>query len=128
MFCCKPKTYESQFVKLIDVRQIWLLARAPQNFKMFVELRQKLYILCASLSQNLKCRYFTFSHSVPVPKVFGPHGSVNQRYGSGSESFHHQAKIVRKIFIFNVLWIIYDFLSLKNDVNVPVKSKKEKNY
>ncbi len=28
--------------------------------------------------------------------VFGPPGSVSQRYGSGSGSFHHQAKIVRK--------------------------------
>ncbi len=44
-------------------------------------------------------------------------GSVCQRYGSGS--FHHQAKTVKKIFIYTVLWIIYDFLSLKNDVHVP---------
>jgi hypothetical protein len=31
-------------------------------------------------------------------QFFGPpgSGSINQRYGSGSESIYHQAKIVRK--------------------------------
>ncbi len=28
----------------------------------------------------------------------------------------HQAKIVRKTLIPTVLWLLYDFLSLKNDV------------
>ncbi len=51
--------------------------------------------------------------------VFGPSGSVSQRYGSGT--FYHQAKIVRKTLISTVLWLLYDFLSLKNDVNVPLK-------
>ena len=34
----------------------------------------------------------------PDPRVFGPpgSGSISQRYGSGSRSFYHQAKIVRK--------------------------------
>ncbi len=41
---------------------------------------------------------------------------------SGSRSFFHQAKIVRKTLVFTVLWILFDFLSLKNDVNVPSKS------
>ncbi len=40
---------------------------------------------------------------------FGPpgsgSGSVSKRYGSGSGSFHHQAKIVRKTFISTVLWL-----------------------
>ncbi len=50
-------------------------------------------------------------------------GSVSQRYGSGfgsgfgSGSFHHPAKIVRKT--------MYEFLSLKNDVNLPSKSSKQ---
>jgi hypothetical protein len=52
-------------------------------------------------------------------------GSISQRYGSGS--FYNQAKIVRKTFIPTVLLLLYDFLSLKNDVNVPSKSKKQKN-
>jgi hypothetical protein len=49
----------------------------------------------------------------PDPHVFGPpgsgSGSTGQRYGSGS-FYHH----------------LFDFLSLKNDVNVPSKSNKQK--
>ncbi len=58
----------------------------------------------------------------PDPHVFGPFGSgsISQRYGSGS--FYHHAKIVRKTLIPT----IFDFLSLKNDVNVPSKSNKQK--
>jgi hypothetical protein len=47
--------------------------------------------------------YYRFSSvpdpDPPDPHVFGPpgSGSISQRYGSGS--FHHQAKIVRKILI-----------------------------
>ncbi len=61
------------------------------------------------------------------PYVFGPpgSGSVSQMYRSGS--FHHQAKIVRKTLIPTVLWFLFDFLSLKNYVNVPSKSNKQKN-
>jgi hypothetical protein len=59
----------------------------------------------------------------PDPHVFGPPGSgsrfTSQRYGSGSGSFYHQAKIVRKTLIPTVLLLLLDFLSLKNDVNVP---------
>ncbi len=51
---------------------------------------------------------------------------INQRYGSGS--FYHHAKIVRKTLIPTVLWLLNDLLSLKNDVNVPSKSNKQKNY
>jgi hypothetical protein len=47
-------------------------------------------------------------------------------YGSGS--FCHEAKIVRKALIPTVLWLLFDFLSLKNDVNVPSKSNKEKKF
>jgi hypothetical protein len=35
-------------------------------------------------------------------------------------------KKVRKILISTALWLIYDFLSLKNDVNVVSKSNKQK--
>ena len=41
---------------------------------------------------------------------------------------HHQAKIIRKTLIFNVLCLLLDFLSSKNDVNVPLKSNKQKLY
>ncbi len=53
-------------------------------------------------------------------------GSFSQRYGSGS--FYHQAKIVRKPFIPAALWLLFDFLSLKSDVNVPSISNKQKNF
>jgi hypothetical protein len=49
-------------------------------------------------------------------------GSISTRYGSGS--FYHQAKIVRKTLIPTVLWLLYDFLSFKNDV--ASKSNKQK--
>jgi hypothetical protein len=43
-----------------------------------------------------------------------------------SGSFYHQATIVRKTLIPIVLLLLVDFLSLKNDVNVPSKSNKQK--
>jgi hypothetical protein len=71
----------------------------------------------------------------PDPHVFGPpgsgSGSTSQRYGSGScsgsgsGSFYHHAKIVRKTLIPNILLLFFDFLSLKNDLNVASKSNKQ---
>ncbi len=62
----------------------------------------------------------------PDPHVIGPPGSVSfsQWYGPGSGfwSFYHQAKIGGKTLIPIVLWLLLDFLFLKNDVNVPSKS------
>ncbi len=43
---------------------------------------------------------------------------TSERYGSGSGTSNHQAKIVRKHMISTVLLLLYDFLSVKNDVNV----------
>ncbi len=64
------------------------------------------------------------------PYVFGPpgseSGSISQRHGSGS--FYHQAKIVRKTLIPTVLLLLFDFLFLKNDVNVPSESNMKKNF
>jgi hypothetical protein len=41
----------------------------------------------------------------------------------------HQTKIVRKTFpIPTILCLLYDFLSLKNYVNVPSKRDKPKNF
>jgi hypothetical protein len=58
---------------------------------------------------------------------FGPpgsaSGSINQIYGSDSGSFYHQAKVEIKTLIPTVLWLLYDFLSLKNDVNVRYLQK-----
>ncbi len=55
----------------------------------------------------------------PDPHVFGP---------PGSGSFSHQAKIIRKTLIPTILWLLLDFLSLKNDENVPSKSNEQKNF
>ena len=58
-------------------------------------------------------------------KVFGSPEFVyvSQKYRSGSGlgtgSSHNQAKIVRKPLISTVLLLLYDFLSVKNDVNIP---------
>ncbi len=41
-------------------------------------------------------------------------------------SIHQQAKKLRKILISTVLWLLCDFLSLKNDVNVTSKRNKHK--
>jgi hypothetical protein len=49
-------------------------------------------------------------------------------YGSGSGSFYHQAKIVRKSLISTALWLLYDFLLLKNDVNVVAKKRRKKSF
>ncbi len=63
----------------------------------------------------------------PDPHVFGPpwsrSGSTCQRYGS----FCHQAKIVRKPW-FLLFCDFFMILSLKNDVNIPSKSKKQKTF
>jgi hypothetical protein len=53
-------------------------------------------------------------------------GSVSTSYGSGSGFFYHQEKILRKTLIHTVLLLLYDFLSLKNVVNVDSKSNKQK--
>jgi hypothetical protein len=51
------------------------------------------------------------------PHVFEPpgsgSGSVSQRYGSGSGSFNHQAKKIRKTLIPTALPLLFEFLSLK---------------
>jgi hypothetical protein len=54
-------------------------------------------------------------------------GSISQRYGSGSGSFYHDAKIVRQTLIPSVLWLLFALFSLKNNVDVPSKSNKQKN-
>ena len=47
----------------------------------------------------------------PDPHVFGPPGSgfTSQRYGSGSGSFYHHAKIVRKTLIPTFLLLFLTF-------------------
>ncbi len=54
----------------------------------------------------------------PDPHVFGP---------TRSGSFYYQAILVRETLIPSVLWLLFDFLSLNNYVNVTSKGKKQKN-
>ncbi len=56
-------------------------------------------------------------------------GSIVYVFGTaGSGSFYHQVKIVRKTLIFTAKWLLFDFLPLKNDVNVPLKSNQQNNF
>jgi hypothetical protein len=57
-------------------------------------------------------------------------GLVSTKNGSGSGSFYHQAKIVRKTLIptGTVLWLLYDLLCFKHDVNVASRSNKQKTW
>jgi hypothetical protein len=63
----------------------------------------------------------------PDPYVFGPpgSGSICQRYGSGSGSFTSWKISKKNLDSYNFV-TLFDFLSLKNDVNVPSKSNKQK--
>ncbi len=73
---------------------------------------------------------FALKISVADPYVFRHpgSGSDSQRYGSGYGSFYHQVKIVRKTFIPTVLWLLYDFLSLKNYVDAHYKEISRKTW
>ncbi len=51
---------------------------------------------------------------------------LEQCWGSGTGFLYRRAKIVRKTLIPTVLWLLYDFLSWKNDVNVPSKRNEQK--
>jgi hypothetical protein len=72
------------------------------------------------LKAVLRIRLHVFGHAGS--------GSFSTTDGSGSGSFNHQAKTVRKTLIPTVcvLRLLYDFFSLKNYVNIAVKSNKPK--
>ena len=75
---------------------------------------------------SLITNHFLFTcSSVADPDVFGS-GSNSQRYGSGSGSLYHQAKIVRNTFLPTVMGLLFDLLYLKNVANVPVKKISRK--
>jgi hypothetical protein len=60
------------------------------------------------------------------PYVLGPpgSGSIIQMYGSGSGSFYHQVKILRKTLTYRTVLLLHvEFLSLKIYVNVPYLQK-----
>jgi hypothetical protein len=68
----------------------------------------------------------------PDPHVFGPpgSGSISQRYGcgsgSGSGTFYYHGKNNQKNLDSHYFVTLFDFLSFKNDANVPSKSNKQK--
>ncbi len=66
----------------------------------------------------------------PDPHVFGPpeSKSISQKDPDLAPYLYQQAKIVRKTLIPTVLRLLFDFLSLKNYVNVHSKSIKQKNF
>jgi hypothetical protein len=89
---------------------------------------QKIFTYIMYLGSNQYLRSSVADPDPPDLHVFGPpgSGSTSQRYGSGSGScsgsvsgsFYHHAKIVRKTLIPPILLFLFEFLSLKNDVNV----------
>ncbi len=83
--------------------------------------------LASTYKKNWRVAFVKWS--VADPDVFGPpgSGSIRTRYGSGSGSFHHQTKIVRKTLISTVWWLFYDFLSLKKLCKCSFKKLSAKN-
>ncbi len=88
----------------------------------------------------MNCTHYKHSPQVctsvpdPDPRVFWPpwSGSTSQRYGSdsGSGSFYHHAKIIRKTLNPTYSFVtLFDFFSLKIKImyiNVPSKSNNNK--
>ncbi len=62
----------------------------------------------------------------PDPYVFGPPGSISTRFGSGSGSFCHQAKIVRKTLVPKCFVTSICLFIFENVVYVASKSNKQK--
>ncbi len=68
------------------------------------------------------------SGSVGYVRILGlPDPELSSRSGSGSGSFPLLSKNCRKSLISAVYWLLYNFLSLKTDVNVPSQRNKQKN-
>jgi hypothetical protein len=87
-----------------------------------INIYQKVFFLAVLRIWIRRIRTYVFGHPGS-----GSISQETQRYGSGSgsRSFYHQAKEVRKTSIPTGL-TSYVFLSLKNDVNVPSKSNRQK--
>jgi hypothetical protein len=83
---------------------------------------QTLLAIQASNGKTVKDKRST-SVPDPDPHVFGPPGSGLTSQMDPDPSIIKNSKINLDSFYFVTL---FDFLSLKNDVNVPSKSKKQK--
>jgi hypothetical protein len=111
---------EGTLPELTNVRLELLTEAAVQQLQLLAALQQLLHnnhieegLFCDStttlkgLSHKLnnyfeylksKCLLSSVADTDPYDSFFGPpeSGSISQRYGSGSRSFYHQTKIVRK--------------------------------
>ncbi len=114
--------------------QVWVLIRTPRCSVPTVHLKFSVKRIVRNgkffkqFEPNFESTWTVELDPVPS-KLCSGSGSISQRYGSGSGSgsFYYQAKIERKTLIPTVLWwLLLDFLSLKNDVNVPSKSNNQK--
>jgi hypothetical protein len=77
--------------------------RYSREMKMFPGLMSRwtsclLWMYCRPCTKKTLKLTLHYSFADPNPYVFGPPGSVSQRYGSGS--YYHKAKIVRKTLRF----------------------------
>ncbi len=118
----------------------WVLMRDFLNFERFSKVvfwlsKQRGTIVPRNPLSSSHFKWVCFSVADPDPDssylyVFGPpgSGSISQRCGSGSGSFYYRAKIERKTLIPTALWLLFDFIYLKDDVSVPSKSNKQKNF
>jgi hypothetical protein len=91
-----------------DLELYWVEA-SGQTGNIGLICMSRIFLICR-LCTVLTLSYGTNAYSVPDPPdphVFGPpgsgSGSTSQRYGSGSGSFYHLAKIVRKTLIPTIL-------------------------
>ncbi len=89
-------------------------------------------------SQTHECRNWDWGHAIPSPGISVPDPDLPDLLVRGMNpdpdldldpdpsKFYHHAKIIGKTLNSTILWLFFDFLSLKNDVNVASKSNKQK--
>ncbi len=88
--------------------QFWWEKKCAKLFSRNKRAMQRQVVYESYQNDQQRCEFGSIS------KRYGS-GSVSKRYGSGS--FYHEAKIVRGLLIPRYfMWILYNFLSLKNDV------------
>ncbi len=119
------------FISVLKSALTRSLHRMPQKTQSLSCLRQCTMYSYIFRAIFLSCSYFCIIQC--CGSVSGSVGSLCfwasririRHYLYGSGSFHQQGKKVRKTLIFTNLWILFDFSSLKNKVNVPSKSNKK---
>ncbi len=102
----------SKIIRILRIRiRIW---NRICNTGFFIVHTWKGFI--GALGSTLSLGFHRCCGSGSVGMFLGPSrsasGSVSHKYGSGSEFFHHQAKIVRITLISTVLWLLHEFLTV----------------